>query len=269
MQRELETEGLRTRSTGGFAERVSPLTAGVAALLICGIASSILYVAADIAAALRYEGYSYRSQAISELAAAGAPTRTLVVSLFTVYNALLVAFAAGVWLSAGRKRALRLAGSMLAISVVAGQATLLFFPMDQRGSDDTLRGLMHGPMTGVGSLFILLAMWFAAALRGRRFRVYSYATMAVMVAFAVGTSLYVPRVTGGDSTPWMGAIERVSVYAYLLWVFALATLLLRVENPLARGEGTAGGRNAQWGTLTSSGPGSPVRQTSVPGHRDP
>lgn len=45
------------------------------ALLVCGILSSLLYVAIDIYGALQFEGYSYASQAISELTAIGAPTR--------------------------------------------------------------------------------------------------------------------------------------------------------------------------------------------------
>ena len=48
-------------------------------LLVCGILSSLLYVAIDALAALRYEDYhSYASQAISELGAIGAPTKPLV-----------------------------------------------------------------------------------------------------------------------------------------------------------------------------------------------
>jgi len=44
-------------------------------LLACGVASSVLYVGTDIAASIRYEGYSYTSQAVSELMAVAAPTK--------------------------------------------------------------------------------------------------------------------------------------------------------------------------------------------------
>jgi hypothetical protein len=43
-------------------------------LLVCGILSSLLYVATDILGAMRFEGYSYTSQSISELMAVGAPS---------------------------------------------------------------------------------------------------------------------------------------------------------------------------------------------------
>ena len=38
-------------------------------LLVCGLLSSLLYVTTDILGGLQYEGYSFLSQAISELAA--------------------------------------------------------------------------------------------------------------------------------------------------------------------------------------------------------
>ena len=46
-------------------------------LLVSGILASLIYVVANIACAMRYEGYSSVSQTVSELSAIGAPTRTL------------------------------------------------------------------------------------------------------------------------------------------------------------------------------------------------
>jgi hypothetical protein len=51
-------------------------------LLAGGILSSLLYVATTIVEAMRREGYSPASQAVSELSAIGAPSRPLVVPLF-------------------------------------------------------------------------------------------------------------------------------------------------------------------------------------------
>jgi len=75
-----------------MAERAVP------ALLMCGILSSILYFAGEVAVSLSWPAYSYANQAVSELAAIGAPTRTAILALFTAYNALVVACALGVWL---------------------------------------------------------------------------------------------------------------------------------------------------------------------------
>ena len=45
------------------------------ALLLCGVLSPLLYAAADVLAGLRWDGYSFRDQTISELGAIGAPSR--------------------------------------------------------------------------------------------------------------------------------------------------------------------------------------------------
>ncbi len=85
--------------------KVSELKSVQKVLLICGIFSSLLYVGADIFAAMQWEGYSYISQSVSELQAIGAPTRPLIVSLFTMYNVLIIAFGSGIWVTDSRKRA--------------------------------------------------------------------------------------------------------------------------------------------------------------------
>ena len=56
------------------------LTRGPTPLLVCGIASAALYPLADILAGLRYPGYSFADQAVSELFAIGAPTSAFLVS---------------------------------------------------------------------------------------------------------------------------------------------------------------------------------------------
>src|SRR5678815_5056840 len=64
-------------------------------LLICGILAAFAYVVTDLLGALRYPGYNFTSQGVSELMAVGAPTKDLVNSIFVVYGALAVAFAVG------------------------------------------------------------------------------------------------------------------------------------------------------------------------------
>jgi len=51
-------------------------------LLACGILSSLLYVATDVLGGMRYESYSFTSQAISELGAIGAPSKPFVDPFF-------------------------------------------------------------------------------------------------------------------------------------------------------------------------------------------
>lgn len=198
-------------------------------LLICGLVSSLLYVTTDMLASWWYEGYSYTDQNISELLATGAPTRPFMLGVSVVYNLLVAAFAAGVWRSSGPKQTARITGAMILGYAILSMITPLFFQMDMRGAAVTPRGSLHGPMTAVMSLFILLSMGFGATMLGKRFRNYSIATIVIVILFGILTVLQVPQLEAGQSTPWMGLTERVNIYATMLWFALLSIGLLRTQ----------------------------------------
>jgi hypothetical protein len=109
-------------------------------LLALGIVGPLFYVATDIFAATRWEGYSYTDQTVSELFAIGAPTRPLVVPLMLTYGVLAIAFGLGVWTSAGEKRALRVVAVGLIAKEVLGSVATLFAPIHLRESAGSGRG---------------------------------------------------------------------------------------------------------------------------------
>jgi hypothetical protein len=131
-------------------------------LLGCGIASSVLYIAADILGTLRYPGYRYTEQQFSELTAAGSPVRHLMIGLGVIpYTLLVAAFAVGLWTSARPKRAGRITGAMLlgyaAFGMVGGWFTLMNTREALAAGERGLRNAMHVPMTAV----IYPLLWFA------------------------------------------------------------------------------------------------------------
>lgn len=197
-------------------------------LLICGIVSSLLYVSTDILAALQWEGYSYTSQAVSELQAVGAPTRPFVISLFSVYGMLVMVFGIGIWVTDGRKHA-RVTGILLIGYGMVGAVTLLFFPMHLRGAEGTLSDTMHAILTSVTVLFILLFIGFGGTLYGKRFGLYSIGTILILVMFGVLAGLDGPRIAAQLPTPWLGIKERINIYASLLWVLVLSIKTLHVK----------------------------------------
>jgi hypothetical protein len=71
------------------------------ALLVCGILSSLLYVAMNVFVAMQWKGYSSASQTVSELSAIGASTRPLwfVLGIDTL---LVAAFGLGIRSAAER-----------------------------------------------------------------------------------------------------------------------------------------------------------------------
>jgi len=198
-------------------------------LLISGILSSLFYVATDILASWWYEGYSLVDQNYSELLATGAPTRPYMLLASIVYNLLVTAFALGVWTTTTPKRAAHLTGAAMVGYAALSMVTPLFFQMDMREAEPTPLGSLHPHMTAVMSLFILLSIGFGAFLRGGRFRVYSFTTIAILVVFGVVTSLQAPRLAAGQPTPWMGFTERINIYATMLWFALLSLALLRTE----------------------------------------
>lgn len=202
-------------------------------LLVCGILSSLLYVAIIfIIGPLRWAGYSVRSYSVSELFAYGAPSRSLLVPLGIAYQVLITAFALGVLLSAGRNRALRVAGGLLVAYGVVG-LTGPFFAMHTRvylqNSGPALTDNMHKIVTGITVLLMVLAVGFAAAALGKRFRIYSIATILALLVFGGLAIPAASRIEKGLPTPWVGVMERISICVFLIWVVVLAVILLRSE----------------------------------------
>ena len=201
------------------------------ALLVCGIASSLLYAA--MIWAVRYEGYSPISQVPSELTAIGAPTQALWARLGWIYTMLVTAFGFGLWKSAGRNRAVRIAGGLILAYASLG---LLwpFAAMHQRevlaAGGGTLSDTMHVVLGGVTVFLMFLAIGVGATAFGKRFRVYSIATIVVLLVFGGLTFLEAPRLQANLPTPWIGLWERINISVFLLWIAVLATALLRLPN---------------------------------------
>lgn len=207
-------------------------------LLSCGAVSSVLYVLAiDVIVPLRHAGYhNFTSQMVSELMAVGAPTRNLLIWLFTLYNLLVFALAVGVRASADGRRSVRLTAAALAGYGIVSTAGLFLFPMDLRGTVGSQRDALHIAATFVMSIFIVAAMAFGAFVRGRRFRVYSFATIAIVVVFGALAGFLARPMPG--PTPWLGLAERINIYATMLWMAALAASLWRPAPMLDGDAGT-------------------------------
>jgi Protein of unknown function (DUF998) len=195
-------------------------------LLSCGIVAPLLYVATDVFLAIRWEGYSYRDQTISELNAIGAPTRTLSIILGIAGYAFLVAFGVGVWRSAAANRRLRVAaGGLIALGVLAWFG-VPFMSMHVREAEETLTDTLHVAQLAIAGPLLLVIIGFGAAAFGWRFRLYSAATVLLTLAFGAWSGTYGADIANDLETPWAGVIERMSVYAYQLWFVVFATALL-------------------------------------------
>jgi len=193
-------------------------------LLVCGILSSVLYVGADIVAAMSWHSYSYTSQSISELFAIGSPTK--LIFALVPYTSLVIAFGIGVWWSAGGKRTLRTTGILLFAYGIASQVGS-HFPMHQRGATGSLTDTMHIVLTIVLVLLVFLFIAFGATAAGTWFRFYSIGTIVTLLVFGALAGLQGPRIAANLPTPYLGITEPVNAYSAMLWVLVLGLVLLR------------------------------------------
>jgi len=110
--------------------------------------------------------------------------------------------------------------------VVYGVIGLFWPPMHLRGTEFTLTDTMHIVFSMVTVLLMLLAIGFGAAAFGKRFRLYSIATIVLLLVFGALTGVDAPGVAANQPTPWIGVWERINIGVFLLWVVVLAIALL-------------------------------------------
>ncbi len=202
------------------------------ALLACGVLYGLTYVVANdvIAGLFIYDGYDPIDQAISELSAKGASSRPFLAAMLPIWTLFLVGFGVGVRRTAGANRALRITGSLLVAQGIFG-VLWLWFPMSAR--EDIMPGVTtsndtgHLILGGLSVVFFLAEIGFGAAALGKRFRIYSVATVAVALVFGGLTSAQATNVANAEPTPLMGLYERVNIGSWLLWMAVLAVILLR------------------------------------------
>lgn len=207
-------------------------------LLLCGIASSLLYIAMNFIVAMQWQAYSSASQTVSELSAIGAPTRSLWVILGAFYTVLVTAFGWGVWRSAGENRALRSVGGL----VLTYGALGLLWPLAPMHLRETLAAgggtwtdTVHVALGTVTVLLMLTAMAIGAGTFGKWFGVYSIASLAVLFIFAALTFRDAPGISRNLPTPWIGVWERINIGVFLTWVVVLAIALWNGRDAMAQG----------------------------------
>jgi len=192
-------------------------------LLYGGILSSLLYAA--MMTFIRFEGYSFAGQTVSELSAIGAPSRMLWMIPGFAYMILITAFGWSVRASAGKNKALRRVGSLV---IAFGLLGLIwpFAPMHMRGEPFAFTDAMHIALGGVTVVLMLSAMIMGANAFDKKFRLYSMISVLLFLAFVILTGLEAPAIAENQPTPWIGIWERINILIFLSWIAVLAIRLL-------------------------------------------
>lgn len=211
-------------------DRTQTLTSLQRLLLAGGFLSTLLYVAMNVFVPMQWESYSSVTQTISELSAIGAPTRSLWIPPAVLYSVLVTAFGWGVWTTTRGRRRLRIVGALLLAYGLSGFAWF-FAPMQLRGNPFALTDGMHIALgCGTSVLYMTMLVVGAGAL-GRRFRLYTWATFALLIVTGILTGLESPNIARNLPTPTIGVWERAGIGVSMLWIAVLSVALLRGRRP--------------------------------------
>jgi amino acid transporter len=127
-------------------------------------------------------------------------------------------------------RSLRIVGDLLFISACIG---MFWPPMHQRtvlaAGGGSLTDTLHLVFAAVTVILMILAIAFGAAALGKKFKIFSIATLIILVVFGILTGIDSPRLESNLPTPWIGVWERVNIGAYMVWIIVLALNLLRMQ----------------------------------------
>jgi hypothetical protein len=201
-------------------------------LLVCGIIAPLFHLGTDWLAGKLLKGYSFAAQSMSDLSAAGSPTRPLVVWLTLAASLFMIAFGVGVWRVADPAVLPRIVAGLVIGNAVAGLIAATFFP-NSFGERPTF-GSPGVIIMFLSVLFFVLAMIFGAMAFSGWLRVLSIAIPASYVVLAVFRFATAAKSSAVESTALMGVQERTMGYSYLVWVIALAIyLLVRIKIPQA------------------------------------
>ena len=85
---------------------------------------------------------------------------------------------------------------------------------------------MHIALSGVFSLIVTAAMVASAVAYRGRFRVYTVATLLVVIGFGAAASFATQGIEE-NLRQWAGGCERSNACAYFVWIVVLAVTMLR------------------------------------------
>ncbi len=111
----------------------------------------------------------------------------------------------------------------------------LFFPMHLRGAGSTLTDTLHKALTAVTVLMFFLLIGLGATIGGKWFRFYSIGTMVLLAVFGFLAGTKASLIEANLPTPWVGVTERINIYGYMLWMAALAVVLISSKDSKAAG----------------------------------
>jgi len=193
---------------------------------ILGIISLLSYTAAVVLAPLAYPGYSWLSQAVSDLSAANAPSRTLWNQLASLYNlcGLVSLMMICVYVQGKLTKTLRAGLYTFTLMQWISAVGYAMFPLTDSGYAGSFQDVMHIVVT---ALVVLLSIASLVILMVGGYRRGTYPSLAVWATVAL--CMMFTGAIGMNLVPkgYFGVMERFSVFAATGFTAVLGVYLMR------------------------------------------
>lgn len=201
--------------------------------MIFGVVATLIYVLHVVIGGFLWKNYSHLQQPISDLTATGAPNRTLLLTLTTVYGIMVFLFAISfTFLERKKHNKYFIWGGICFILMHLISILYGFFPEDLPGSEVTYSGRMHIIITILIVPFtilspLLIGLGLLKEKEWKSFAIYSMITSLVIVILGATSGIFY-----ANKFPYFGIVERLNIGSLQLWTFIFSlNLFLAIQKP--------------------------------------
>ena len=204
-----------------------------------GFGAGVFYLIGDIVGGIITPNYSYVRNAVSELIQSGAEDRVFLSTFLFLHALMIVLFSIGILVHYPYResRSVYIGGTLLLGVGVSHALSSSIFPQDPVGAEMTFPGIMHLVLVGTTVLSIfaimpLLGLGLYRAIKWKPYRAFTFLCLAVIVISGISSPIVI-----GAGIEVMGLTERITGYAFYVWMSVLAYLLIRERRgrPVSRG----------------------------------
>ena len=196
-------------------------------LFSSGMIAVFLYLFHIVLGGILWKEYNHLQQPISDLTASGAPNRTNLLNLTSIYGVLALMFAFAFTLfESGKHHKLVFWGGISFILMHLVSISYGFFPQDLPGNEVTFTGTMHLVVTGLIVPFTILSPFLigfglSKEPKWKTFGIYSIISGFLILIFGSLCGIFF-----ANKLPYFGLMERINIGTLQLWTLLLSLKLI-------------------------------------------
>lgn len=190
---------------------------------ICGVVSFLSYLAMVVFSPLAYPGYDWKSMAVSELSAAGSPSRALANQLNSLFGPCAVVSVMAVCVAVAGCKSKKLRWGLYLFAVMEWLCNVGYqcFPWDSNAGSFSIQNVMHLVVTAAVVVFSIVSLILIAIGAGKAemksLGIWAVVCLAAMFLGAIGTNVLPKSV--------FGIAERFSTFSVVVFNAVLGMYL--------------------------------------------